>query len=63
MSLIMPLTPVEIIDPTKERNLVHRVSFSILRNISTPTERFLDSKPPELAISDNIEFTEFDLIL
>jgi hypothetical protein len=33
-----------------------------LRNMSTPLERFLDSKPPELDISSNIEVTEFELI-
>jgi hypothetical protein len=62
MSRIIPLTPVDKMAPTKERNLVQEGSFPILRNICVPTDKLVDSKPPEFAISFTIEVTESDLI-
>jgi hypothetical protein len=58
--LIMPLAPVEIIDPTKDKNLVQLASFVIVRIIFMPSQRFLDSKPPEFAIPSNSKDIDFD---
>lgn len=59
----MPLAPVEIIDPTNDKNLVQFLSLVIVRIIFIPSQRFLDSKPPEYAIPSTSKDMEFDLIL
>src|SRR5438094_10051805 len=60
MSRIIPRTPVDNNAPTNERNFVHRLSPCILLKISTPYERFLDSKPPEADMALMIELTRVD---
>jgi hypothetical protein len=54
MSLIIPLIPVETTAPTNERNFRHDLSDIITLRISSPSERFLDSNPPDFAICSNI---------
>jgi hypothetical protein len=48
MSAIIPLSPVDVIAATNERNFTQSLSFIISERISSPSARFLDSKPPDV---------------
>ena len=50
ISVITPLSPVEMIAPTKDRNFRQFLSSIIAVRIFNPSTRFLDSKPPDFDI-------------